>query len=119
MSRLAALACLAACSSAPAATTDFFGPTIEPPRGLGKLYPGQSVAEAKRLVPELRDDHKGVRDELALDSGVRDVTLVVRIDGGTVYRILAIVSGHGARELLTRAWGEPTITRDSLGQPEI
>jgi hypothetical protein len=119
MSRLAVLVCVAACSSAPAATTDFFGPTIEPPRELARLFPGQSVAEAKRLVPDLHEDHHGVRDELVLDSGVRDVTLVVRVDGGTVYRILAIVTGHGARDLLTRAWGEPTITRDSLGQPEV
>ncbi|HEY0991026.1 MAG TPA: hypothetical protein VGD80_28435, partial [Kofleriaceae bacterium] len=26
--------------------------------------------------------------------------------------------GHGARDLLTRTWGQPQITRDSLGQPE-
>ena len=28
-------------------------------------------------------------------------------------------AGPGARELLTRAWGDPQITRDSLGQPEV
>ena len=33
--------------------------------------------------------------------------------------IVAIVQGHGARELLTRAWGQPQIARDSLGQPEV
>ena len=38
---------------------------------------------------------------------------------GTVASIFAIVQGHGARELLTRTWGQPQITRDSLGQPEI
>ncbi|MBC7976159.1 MAG: hypothetical protein H7138_14400, partial [Myxococcales bacterium] len=32
--------------------------------------------------------------------------------------IFAIVQGHGARELLTQSWGQPQITRDSLGQPE-
>ena len=31
---------LVACSSAPAATTEFFGARIEPPRGLAKLHPG-------------------------------------------------------------------------------
>ena len=29
------------------------------------------------------------------------------------------MSGHGVRDVLTRAWGEPEIARDSLGQPEI
>ncbi|HEV7555115.1 MAG TPA: hypothetical protein VGO00_06675, partial [Kofleriaceae bacterium] len=120
MFRRALLACaVAGCSSAPAATTEFFGPVIEPPRGLAKLQPGMSVAEAMRLVPDLHDDHRGVRDELVLDSAVSDVRLVVRTDNGTVDRILAIISGQGARDLLTRAWGKPTITPDSLGQPEV
>jgi len=110
----------AACSSAPAATTDFFGPTVEPPRGLIFVHPGMSVTEAKQLVPGLHEpDHKGIRDELILDSGVSDVQLTVRIDSGTVAGIVAIVQGNGARELLTRAWGPPQITRDSLGQPEV
>lgn len=114
------LVVLAACSSAPAATTDFFGQTIEPPRGLVRIHPGMSVAEAKRLVPALHEPkQKGVRDELILDSGVGNVMLTVRVDAGTVASIVAIVQGHGARELLTRAWGQPQITRDSLGQPEV
>jgi len=110
---------LSACSSAPAATTEFFGPTIEPPRGLAKIQPGMSVAEAMRHVPELREDHGGVRDKLVLASGVSDVRLEVRVDAGTVTSIIAIVQGQGARELLTRAWGEPEIERDPLGQPEV
>ncbi len=113
------LAALAACSSAPAATTEFFGPLVEPPRGLGKIQPGMSVAEAKRLLPELREDHGGVRDKLVLDSGVSDVKLEVRVEAGTVASIVAIVQGKSARELLTRAWGDPDISRDSLGQPEV
>jgi hypothetical protein len=114
------LAVLVGCSSAPAATTDFFGTSPAPPRGLTKLHPGMSVAEARKLVPELHEPaHKGVRDELIVDSGVGDVTLTVRVDAGTVASIVAIVQGHGARELLTRAWGEPQIARDSLGQPEV
>ena len=92
---------------------------IEPPRGLARLQPGMSVSEAVRLVPELRDEHRGVRDELVMDSRVSDVRLVVRTDNGTVDRILAIVQGQNARELLTSAWGSPTITPDSLGQPEV
>jgi len=79
-----------------------------------------SVAEAKAAVPALHDpSRKGVRDELVVDSGVGDVTLTVRVDAGTITSIVAIVQGHGVRELLTRAWGEPQIARDSLGQPEI
>jgi hypothetical protein len=116
------LACAAfvACSSAPAATVDFFGPTVEPPRGLGKLHPGISVAEAERLVPGLHEpEHKGVREELLLDSGTSDVTLEVRVDAGTVSAIVAIVQGHHARDLLEHAWGKPEIARDSLGQPEV
>ena len=109
----------AACNSAPAATTEFFGPLVEPPRGLGKIQPGMSVAEAKRLLPELREDHGGVRDKLVLDSGVSDVKLEVRVEAGTVAAIVAIVGGKNARELLTRAWGDPDISRDSLGQPEV
>ncbi|MCX5741876.1 MAG: hypothetical protein NT062_05165 [Proteobacteria bacterium] len=122
MSRLGILAwaALAACGSAPAATIEFFGPTIEPPRGLTKIQPGMSVADAKRLVPELREPaRKGVRDELVLDTGTSNITLAVRVDAGTVSSIVAIVQGRdAARELLTRAWGEPSISRDSLGQPE-
>jgi hypothetical protein len=111
---------IAACGSAPAATTDFFGPTVEPPRGLAKIHPGMSVAEAKALVPGLREpEHKGIRDELVIDSGTSDVTLEVRVDAGTVASIIAIVQGHGARELLEHAWGKPQIVRDSLGQAEV
>lgn len=109
----------AACSKAPAATNEFFGPAIEPPRGLAQITPGMSVAEAKRRVPALREERRGVRDQLVLDSGVSDVRLEVRVDGGTVASLLAIVQGQRARELLTRAWGEPQIARDSLGQPEV
>jgi hypothetical protein len=108
----------AACGSPRPLNPDFFGPTIEPPSGLAKIQPGISVAEARRRLPALREDHKGVRDQLVLDSGVSDVTLEVRIDSGTVASIYAVVQGHGARELLTRTWGEPQTTRDSLGQPE-
>jgi hypothetical protein len=97
---------------------DFFGPTIEPPCGLARIQPGISVAEAKRRVPGLKEDHRGVREQLVLDSGVSDVTLEVRVDSGTVAGIFAIVQGHGARDILTRSWGQPQITRDSLGQPE-
>lgn len=78
-----------------------------------------SVAEAKKKVPGLHEESRGVREQLVLDSGVSDVRLEVRVDSGTVASILAIVQGQGARELLTRAWGEPQITRDSLGQPEV
>jgi len=118
----AALALLAAvavaCGSPRPLNPDFFGPTIEPPRGLARIQPGISVAEAKRRLPGLKEDHRGVRDQLVLDSGVSDVALEVRVDSGTVASIFAIVQGHGARELLTRSWGQPQITRDSLGQPE-
>ena len=118
--RSVALVALAACSSAPAATTDFFGTTIEPPRGLMWVQPGMSADEAIRLVPGLHmPDRKGVRDELVLDTNVSDVALTVRLDGGTVSGIVAIVQGHGARDLLTRAWGPPQIAHDSLGQPEV
>ena len=115
------LAVLAACSSAaPAATQEFFGAAIEPPRGLAKLTPGMKVAEARRLLPGLHEpDRKTLREELVLDSGASDVSLQVRSDGGTVASIVAVVQGHKARDLLTKAWGEPTIARDSLGQPEI
>jgi hypothetical protein len=113
---IAALA--AACGSSRPLNPDFFGPTIEPPCGLARIQPGMSVAEARRRLPGLKEDRRGVRDQLVLDSGVSDVTLEVRIDSGTVASIFAIVQGHGARDLLTRTWGQPQITRDSLGQPE-
>src|SRR5881394_1544036 len=115
-----ALVALAACNSAPAATSDFWGPTIEPPRGLARIAPGMSVEEAKHLVPALHEPKKqGVRDELIVDSGVSDVKLTVRVESGTVSAIVAIVQGQSVRDLLTRAWGLPEITRDSLGQPEV
>jgi hypothetical protein len=110
---------LAACNAAPAATTEYFGSRIEPPGGLAKVQPGMSVAEAKKLVPGLREDPRALRDQLVLDSGVSDVKLEVRVDSGTVAGIVAVVSGNGARELLQRVWGDPQLTRDSLGQPEI
>src|SRR5258706_3516716 len=116
----AALAAVAACNSAPAATTDFWGQTVEPPRGLAQIAPGMSVAEAKRLVPGPHEPtREGVRDELILDSGVSNVKLTVRIEAGVVSSIVAIVQGNGARDVLARAWGEPEITRDPLGQPEV
>lgn len=111
---------LAACNNAPAATSDFWGSTIEPPRGLAQLAPGMSVAEAKRLVPALHEPKRqGVRDELIVDSGVSDVKLTVRVEAGTVSSIVAIVQGQSVRDALTRAWGLPEITRDPLGQPEV
>ncbi len=110
---------LAACEAAPAASTEFFGPRIEPPGGLAKVQPGMSVAEAKKLVPGLREDPRAVRDQMTLDSGVSDVRLEVRVDSGTVANIVAVVSNNGTRELLQRVWGDPQITRDSLGQPEV
>ena len=112
------MAVLAACGSPRQVKPDFFGPAIEPPGGLAKIQPGISVTEARRRLPGLREDKKGVRDQLVLDSGVSDVALGVRIDSGTVASIFAIVEGQGARELLTHSWGQPQITRDSLGQPE-
>jgi hypothetical protein len=114
-----ALLALAACEAAPVASTDFFGPTIEPPRGLAKIQPGMSVDQAKQLVPALREDHRGVRDHLEIASGARDVSLQVRVEAGTVASIVAIVQGQTARATLTKAWGEPEIRKDSLGQPEI
>jgi hypothetical protein len=111
---------LAACTKAPAATSEFWGQTIEPPRGLAQLAPGMSVKDAKRLVPALHEpQHPGIHSELVIDSGVSDVKLTVRVDSGTVANIIAIVQGQSARDLLTRAWGEPQITRDALGQPEL
>src|SRR4051794_16320907 len=107
MKSAAGLLALVACGSAPAATPDFFGPSIEPPRGLAMIHPGMSTAEAKRLVPGLKEDHRGVRDQLVLDSGFNDVALEVRVDSGTVASIIAIVQGQAARDLLTRAWGKP------------
>lgn len=114
-----ALAVLAACGTAPTASTEFFGAAIEPPRGLAKIQPGMSLAQAKLLVPGLRVDAAAVREMLVLDSGVSDVKLEVRVDANTVSGIVAIVSNPNTRELLTRVWGEPEITRDSLGQPEV
>ncbi len=65
MHRWAVLLALAACSSALPATADFFGPTIEPPRGLLWIHPGMTSSEAMHLVPGLHEpDRKGVRDEL-------------------------------------------------------
>jgi hypothetical protein len=110
---------LVACNAAPAATTDFFGARIEPPRGLAKIQPGMAVAKAKQLVPALQTDARAVREMLTLESGVSDVRLEVRVDSGTVASIVAIISGNAGRDMLTRAWGEPQITRDSLGQPEV
>jgi hypothetical protein len=120
MRRALAAIALAACNNAPAATSDFWGPTIEPPRGLAQLAPGMSVADAKRLVPALHEPKRqGVRDELIVDSGVSDVKLTVRVEAGTVSGIVAIVQGQSVRDVLTRAWGLPEITRDPLGQPEV
>src|SRR6188472_3452191 len=106
MRPLLAVIALAACNSAPAATSDFWGPTIEPPRGLAQLAPGMSVADARRLVPALHEPKRpGVHSELVIDSGVSDVKLTVRVDSGTVANLIAIVQGQSARDLLTRAWG--------------
>src|SRR3569833_2548156 len=111
--RSVALVALAACSSAPAATTDFFGTTIEPPRGLMWVQPGMSADEAIRLVPGLHmPDRKGVRDELVLDTNVSDVALTVRLDGGTVSCIVAGGRGRGARGRRARAGGPPRGARD-------
>jgi hypothetical protein len=100
------LVLLAACGSSPAANASFWGPTPEPPRGLDKIRPGMSVAEARRLVPGLQPDTKSIRDELELDSHTKDVKLLVRVDNGTVSSMVAIAQGHNAREQLEQAWGK-------------
>lgn len=112
------LALVGACGSAPAANATFWGPTPEPPRGLDKIHPGMSVADARRLLPSLKTATDSIRDELELDSHTKDVKLLVRVDNGTVSSIVAIAQGHNARDQLEQAWGKPEITRDSLGQPE-
>src|SRR3569832_1616477 len=118
--RSVALDAQAAVRTAPPAPPDYIGTPNEPPRGHMWVQPGMSADEAIRLVPGLhKPDHKNVRDELVLDTNVSDVALTVRLDGGTVSGIVAIVQGHGARDLLTRAWGPPQIAHDSLGQPEV
>src|SRR5262245_37461163 len=72
------LAGCGACGSPPLVTSDCFGPIIAPPRGLAKIHPGMTVAEAKKLVPELHEpSRKGIRDELVIDSGCNAVTLEV------------------------------------------
>jgi hypothetical protein len=108
----------AACGGSRPLNPDFFGPAIEPPCGLARIQPGISVAEAKRRLPGLKEDRRGIREQLVLDSGVADVRLEVRVDSGSVASIFAIIQGAGARDLLTQVWGKPQITRDSLGQPE-
>jgi hypothetical protein len=117
--QVASLVAVAACGSGHTAPPEIFGPTVEPPQGLGKIQPGMSVAEAKKLIPQLKEDHTGVREHLLLDSGFSDLKLEVRVDNGIVSGIVAIVQGQTAREMLTKQWGQPTITKDSLGQPEI
>lgn len=112
------LALAAACGSSPPATAEFWGTKVEPPRGLAKIQVGMSVADAKRLIPELREDHSSIRDELVLDSGVADVRLELRLDGTAVAHVIVIVTGHYALEQLTKAWGEPRIGRDALAQHE-
>lgn len=109
---------LAACGSGHTAPQGYFGPTIEPPRGLNKIQPGMTVLQAKRLVPELKEEHQGVREHLALDSGVSDVKLEVRVDNGIVSSIVAVIQGPYGRDLLASSWGPPQLTQDSLGQPE-
>lgn len=117
---LFAVSLVAACDTTQtAATSEFFGPRIEPPRGLASIRPGMNVNEARRAVPALRDDPRALRSMLVLDSGVSDVKLEVHIEADTVASIIAIVSGGRTRDLLTRAWGMPAITRDSLDQPEV
>jgi hypothetical protein len=117
---LVVLAGCGACGASTPAGSEFWGPQPEPPLGLVKIHPGMTVAEAKKLVPELKEPaRKGIRDELVLDSGYNDVTLEVRLDNGAVASLVAIVQGHTAREMLENAWGKPQITKDPLGQPEI
>jgi hypothetical protein len=118
---LAAWSACSSCSSAGGTTTDLsgvIGQTVEPPKGLNKIQPGMSVLEARKLVPGLQTE-RSIRDELTIDSGASDVRLAVRVDSGTVSAITMTITGHGTRELIQRAWGEPQITRDSLGQPEV
>jgi len=114
----AALALLAATAAACGGSSrplnpDFFGPTIEPPCGLDKIKPGISVAEAKRRLPALREDHKGVREHLVLDSGVSSVALEVRVDSGTVSSIFAIVDDRGRAPSATRPRRPSTATSAS------
>ena len=90
----------------------------EPPRGLKAIRPGMSVAEAKKILPDLREGKQGVRDELVLDSGASDIRLELRLDSGVVASIRAVITGHTAPDTLSKAWGEPQIGRDALGQHE-
>jgi hypothetical protein len=117
---LVVLAGCGACGTSTPAGSEFWGPQPQPPLALVKLHPGMTVAEAKKLVPELKEPtRKGIRDELVLDSGYNDVTLEVRLDNGAVASLVAIVQGHTAREMLENAWGKPQITKDPLGQSEV
>jgi hypothetical protein len=117
---LVVLAGCGACGTSTPAGSEFWGPQPQPPLGLTKIHPGMTAAEAKKLVPELKEPaRKGIRDELVLDSGYNDVTLEVRLDNGAVAALVAIVQGHTAREMLENAWGKPQITKDPLNQQEV
>nr|HEX4318194.1 hypothetical protein [Kofleriaceae bacterium] len=120
MKWLAACALVACnCSHETSAPTDYFGTTIEPPRELAKLRPGMTVQDAKELVPSLHPNPQSVHDELLIDSGADNITLETQIDGGAIAKLVVIMRGHDAKDVLTKAWGEPESTRDALGQHEV
>jgi hypothetical protein len=106
------------CSRDQPPPNDYFGTAIEPPRDLAKLRPGMTVQEAKQLVPALHPNPTSVHDELVIDSGADDIALETQIDGGAIAKLVVIIKGHDAIDLLTRSWGEPESTRDALGQHE-
>ena len=108
------LAALAACTL-PAATTEFFGPLVDRRVGSQESI-GMSVAEAKVSFPRCARIRRRARNLVPIASATSSSRSA---EAGTVAGIIAIVQGQNARELLTRAWGKPNISRDSLGQPEV
>lgn len=113
-----AIATLAACGGDSGVSAGYFGKTVEPPRGLGKLRPGMTREEVKKLTPDLKEG-KGIHEgDWFLDSGSSDVQLEVEFDDDRVQELLVKAKTTKLEPMLTEAWGAPTKEVDKYSKEE-
>jgi len=113
-----ALATLAACGGDSGVSAGYFGKTVEPPRGLGKLRPGMTREEVKAVTPDLKEG-KGIHEgDWFLDSGADDVQLEVEFDDDRVQDLIVKARTTKLEPMLTEAWGAPKKEIDRYSKEE-
>jgi hypothetical protein len=111
-------------AEAPAVVTGeslFTGSTVTLPTPAAKLHFGMTEAEAKAAAPEVFKDKYGYAVPNTRGKGqYSDIKIATQIDQDRLWniRIELLDSQDAAKAYLTKKWGEPIASKNSIGTPE-